>query len=360
LSIIYRSKNNKIIIHKYNIMDLNYSLTWSLTCFIILTLGYTILKSFFNPKTPEDESKKNYGGIILLMYMLITLIAQIISNFSNAKAVCQGSGQPFLKIFLYTLIPYFFIFGSIVLMINIKKGWLNPFSNTIGYVISMKLLKGGKSFNTIFNHYKNGGKDDEEDDDEDYEGDDDDDDEDYEGGDYDENKDKGPTKQMKLLEEICSDNSLLTNELSGDNYEKMMNSILPDLKRDFKKEEGEKAAYGSSKASTSGDRGPDNWGEDAERKGAEEGVDGEDNTGGKENELKKAYDSLFRMVLLKDVIAECVWLLLAGCLAITVQTNIITAIECDYDPATMKAIKKKAEDTYKANKKPVHRQNKVT
>ena len=66
------------------------------------------------------------------------------------------------------------------------------------------------------------------------------------------------------------------------------------------------------------------------------------------------------MVLLKDVIAECVWLLLAGCLAITVQTNIITAIECDYDPATMKAIKKKAEDTHKANKKPVHRQNKVT
>ena len=101
-------------------MDLNYSLTWSLTCFIILTLGYTILKSFFNPKSPSDDSKKNYGGIILLMYMLITLITQIISNFSNAKAVCQGSGQPFLKIFLYTLIPYFFIFGSIVLMINIS------------------------------------------------------------------------------------------------------------------------------------------------------------------------------------------------------------------------------------------------
>ena len=300
-------------------MDLNYSLTWSLTCFIILTLGYTILKSYFNPQSPKDDSKKNYGGIILLIYMLITLIAQIISNFSNAKAVCQGSGQPFLTIFLYTLIPYFFIFGSIILMINIKKGWLNPFSNTIGYVIAMKLFKGGKSFNTILNYYKS--------------------------------KSTGNTQQEGIIEKICSDKSLITNELSGENYESMMNAILPGV-LDGKTNDGDEIARKSSEISK--DKPNQTPSEDPETKVAPEANDV------KQDDLDKAYNSLFRMVLLKDVIAECVWLLLAGCLAISVETNIITAIECDYDPATMKAIKKKAEDTHKANKKPVHMQNKVT
>ena len=288
-------------------MGLNYSLTWSLTCFIILTLGYTIIKASLNPaihlgtERAEDNPKvktNNKGVVVLLMYMLITLIAQIVSNFSNAKSICQGSGQPFLQIFLYTLIPYFFIFGSIVLLINIKKGWLNPFSNTIGYLISMKLLKGNSSFNIIARYFK----------------------------------DKGGDRQKGLIEELCKDKSLVTNELSEDNYPTAMAELFPDINTDLTDDTG--AAPGESSQSEDGDTKEDN--------------DGQDD--GAENGLKAAYKNLFKMVLLKDVIAEGVWFLLAGCLAITVETNIITAIECDYDPATMKAIKTKAEETHKASK----------
>jgi len=298
-------------------MGLNYSLTWSLTCFIILTLGYTIIKASLNPaihlgtERAEDNPKvktNNKGVVVLLMYMLITLIAQIVSNFSNAKSICQGSGQPFLQIFLYTLIPYFFIFGSIVLLINIKKGWLNPFSNTIGYLISMKLLKGNSSFNIIAKYFK----------------------------------DKGDDSQKGLIEELCKDKSLVTNELSEDNYPTAMAELFPDINTDLTDDTG--AAPGESSQSEDGDTKEDN--------------DGQDD--GAENGLKAAYKNLFKMVLLKDVIAEGVWFLLAGCLAITVETNIITAIECDYDPATMKAIKTKAEETHKASKPKVITQTKHT
>ena len=152
--------------------------------------------------------------------------------------------------------PYFFIFGSIVLIINIKRGWLNPFSNTIGYLISMILLKGGKSFNTIATILKNGGND----------------------------------EQKSLIEKICSDKSLVTNELSGDNYAKAMKALFPNIQEHIG------AAVDSSPPSNDSD---DDSKENDEGNSGDEGSEG-----GQNNDLTKAYNYLFRMVLLKDIIAN--------------------------------------------------------
>jgi len=341
-------------------MDLNYSLSWSFTIFIMLTIGYGILKKFFGPRSPDDDTRKNSGGIILLMYMIITLIVQLISNFSNAKSVCEGSSQPFFKIFLYTIMPYFFIFGTIVLLINIKKGWLNPFSNTIGYLIAMIIFKGNKSFNTILNAYR---------------GDSDDD-----------------SEQQRMIKTICKDKSLVSNELSGDNYSGMMNVLFPDIIGRFGKKLGGTSSSETKAEALSGDQtnsdGDDGRGDYSKSNKLEDDTPSdssdEPNSDGTSvdqsktsleqwnqfghvttksegtaaahdepvNDLEKAYNSLFRMVLLKDIVAECIWFLLAGCLAISIETNIITSVECDYDPATIKKQKEEAEKKHRENTKP--------
>ena len=66
------------------------------------------------------------------------------------------------------------------------------------------------------------------------------------------------------------------------------------------------------------------------------------------------------MVLLKDIIAECVWFLLAGFLAISIQSNIITSVECDYDPATITKQKEEADKKRRENKKPEIKYTKET
>lgn len=318
-------------------MDLNYSLTWSFTIFIMLTIGYGILKKFFGPRSPDDDTRKNSGGIILLMYMIITLIVQLVSNFSNAKSVCEGSSQPFFKIFLYTIMPFFFIFGTIVLLINIKKGWLNPFSNTIGYLIAMIIFKGNNSFNTILNAYR---------------GDSDDD-----------------SEQQRMIKTICNDKSLVSNELSGDNYSDMMNVLFPDIIGRFGTTLGGSPPLETKadalRKGVSGDQTNSGSVDDTKHESKSNkpehdtsfvaGTNPEDNKHeieGSVNDLEKAYNSLFRMVLLKDIVSECVWFLLAGCLAISIETNIITSVECDYDPATIKKQKEEAEKKHRENTKP--------
>ena len=135
---------------------------------------------------------------------------------------------------------------------------------------------------------------------------------------------------------ICSDKSLVTNELSGDNYAKAMKALFPNIQEHIG------AAVDSPPSNDS----------DEDSKENDEGNSGDEGSeGGQNNDLTKAYNYLFRMVLLKDIIAESIWLLLAGSLAITIETNMITGIECDYDPEAMKAIKKKAEETHKASQK---------
>jgi hypothetical protein len=174
-----------------------------------------------------------------------------------------------LPIFLYTMFPFFFIFGSIMIMIKINKGWLNPFSNTIGYLIAMKLMGGAKAFQQII--------------------------------------ELAPDSIGKPRE----DTSLWTNTLRKDNYKTKIYNLFeqPEPRTD------------------SGD-------------------------------FDIHYNKLYKMVILKDTISEVIWYLLSGCLAISVTNNIVMNVECDYDPKTMAAIKKTADEKFKNSKKPVILQTK--
>lgn len=135
-------------------MNVAYSLTSSMVIFTIMTIIYGFVKTI-RSKAPSDESSNQSDSAIMLMvYTIIFLISQVVINFINSSVACNNTNQPLLPIFFYTLFPFFFIFGSIMLMLQINKGWLNPFSNTIGYLIAMVGLNGSKEFTELIKNSK--------------------------------------------------------------------------------------------------------------------------------------------------------------------------------------------------------------
>jgi hypothetical protein len=162
-------------------MNVAYSLTASMVIFTVITIIYAVVKTI-SSKAPSDESSNQSDSTILMVYTLIFFISQVVINYMNSRAVCNNTKQSLLPIFLYTLFPFFFIFGSIMLMLQINKGWLNPFSNTIGYLIAMVGLNGSKEFTKLINN-------------------------------------------SKLNEEISTDNLLTINEIHKGNYIEIMKKL---------------------------------------------------------------------------------------------------------------------------------------
>lgn len=231
-------------------MKLAYSLTSSIIFFIIATIAFIAMKYTMTAKTPDSNDS---SWMVQAGYVFVTLLAQLIINFSNAKAICNNSSQSFFKVLLYTLIPYFFILGSIMTLLIVFPGWLSPFSNTIGYLI-VSLLGLNGVFNGLLN--TNG---------------------------------KGP-----LLTKICSDESLIINEMNKNNYTQFMKEM----------------SKGNNVLKSDYDKLPE-------------------------------YNKLFGLINLKNIISEGTWYLLAGCLAISVGSHAIMNLQCDYSAKEMQQISDK-------------------
>ncbi len=100
-------------------------------------------------KTGMATSENPAGKIPLLTVAFLVVLFLMMYSF-NVKEMskhCPPTSQGFaLKSFLYSFIPYVFIMGTMVVILNMMPGWKAPFSNTIGYfivknVIARKLFK---------------------------------------------------------------------------------------------------------------------------------------------------------------------------------------------------------------------------
>ena len=97
--------------------------TASIIFFLLLTLAYSIFK--FYTKSPSMIK------IWTFIYFLVLIIVQFFINLSLTNEIC-GFTQYSIA-FKTTLIPWFFIFGSLNILLMAFPSWLAPFSNTIGY-----------------------------------------------------------------------------------------------------------------------------------------------------------------------------------------------------------------------------------
>jgi hypothetical protein len=112
----------------------------SLLLFIIATIFYFVVL-----KTPkltvsilqDDQGYLSYQKgmyIKLFIYFIIVVLTQFGVNVGSIISTCGGSvSQNIGSAALLTFIPWFFIFGVLLVVLILFPGWKSAFSNVIGY-----------------------------------------------------------------------------------------------------------------------------------------------------------------------------------------------------------------------------------
>ena len=112
----------------------------SLLLFILVTIFYFVVL-----KTPkltvsmlqDDQGYLSYQKglyIKLFIYFMIVVLTQFGVNVSSIISTCGGSvSQNIGSAALLTFIPWFFIFGVLLVVLILFPGWKAAFSNVVGY-----------------------------------------------------------------------------------------------------------------------------------------------------------------------------------------------------------------------------------
>lgn len=98
----------------------------SIIFFLIVTLAYSIFKYY--TKSPSTMK------IWTIIYFSVLIIVQFFINLGLTTEIC-GFSQYSVAL-KQTIIPWLFIFGTINILLISFPNWLNPFSNTIGYLFA--------------------------------------------------------------------------------------------------------------------------------------------------------------------------------------------------------------------------------
>jgi len=98
--------------------------------FSILTLFYGLVKYFMASSYPINDTIVN---VIYGFYVIIAIFIQLTININNSKALCDGKSPQIMGTMINTLVPNLLIFIVVGICIRMFPGWLEPFSNTIGY-----------------------------------------------------------------------------------------------------------------------------------------------------------------------------------------------------------------------------------
>ncbi len=197
-------------------------------------------------------------NIYYFVYIILLIIGEYFISLEASKSLC-GSNQ-WITAFLVSFVPWILIFGVISMLLKIFPGWLIPFSNTFGYIV-ISFAGLSKLIKEIFKPSI-----------------------------------ENPTAEMKGLQEslayIYSDQSLIVNEITVDNFNNFWNKVSPLFKNNVKNN----------------------------------------------MDLKTR---LFNLIRIKFLIAEYIWYLLTGVLVASISYNYLVNSKCDID---VKDMQKRAKD----------------
>lgn len=103
----------------------------------IVLIAVTIAK-INSAKTISAISASRENNIHNIVYILVLIIGSYFINVTISKAMCSQSIQ-WGYILLITLLPWIIIFITLYGILYLFPGWINPFSNTIGYLVILAL-----------------------------------------------------------------------------------------------------------------------------------------------------------------------------------------------------------------------------
>ena len=233
--------------------------------FLFFSLCYFLGRSLISDKFGNRKQLNVVKWVMLGIYLTIVIGLQFADVMAHMKQIC-GNVQTD-KAIMYTFLPNLLIFGLLIMLLFAFPGWKAPFSNTIGYALSLGLgVK--KNFNDLLN--SNMGN--------------------------------------SLLQKITQDKSMIINEITPGNFDLFLsemskNGLLAVTYEDLGKLE-ERANKG-------------------------------DKLNERESTYLDAFKGLYKAVVSKDLIAECLWYLLGGSLVITLTKNTVAEMECEKNKQEM-------------------------
>lgn len=248
----------------------------SILFFLIVTTVLLILKIVLLPSEKLDDFKNSNPvmKIIFIVYILLLFSGNYLINTSVTAELCGGTPQ-WGTTFIITFLPWILIFGIINIVLIIFPGWLIPFSNTFGYfVVGLFGLKDLFNNSIIIPKSKFGNVTQDE-----------------------MKKDITDNKVVaKALQQIYGNESLLINEIprEGDNDSERVESF-------------------------------------------NEFFTTMQNLGifSKKPDTEDAKVQLFKLLKIKDYVAEYIWYLLAGILVSSITYNYIVNVGCNFSSAQM-------------------------
>lgn len=109
--------------------------------FTIITTFYFILNYFVARPSKVDVASKSMTTARLSLsvcYFLLLASSQFLLNLQLTAGMCNGVYHYQTAVYV-TLIPWVLIFGILLLLLAVFPGWLSPFSNTLGYLMTTML-----------------------------------------------------------------------------------------------------------------------------------------------------------------------------------------------------------------------------
>ena len=252
----------------------------------------------------EDKKPSKKGAldaIITVAYFAIIIIIQISINSQTILDKCKGYTQPIGVLFSTTIIPNVLILGLIYFVITLMPSWKYPFSYVFG-MVSSKLRKSWESLRI-------------------------------------EGKETEPGKKISLFMKVWT-------KAFGTESTKFIKKITKENFTEFFRKAFEKGGLlQKPNETTKADmiRICEKE-DDIEYVTALNDIDRANHAGVKQENFENAKNtynsikSIYQYVMRKDLVAQCIWFLLAGFLLMNVTQDTISSIECEYTAEQLREI----------------------
>jgi hypothetical protein len=113
------------------------SATTSMIYFFCLTIiyGFIMIYTTISSETLSLVTINSTNPVFTITYMILLISGTYFINANISKNLCMGNSIQWFSIVSITVIPWIAIFGILYLMLELFPGWINPFSNTIGFLV---------------------------------------------------------------------------------------------------------------------------------------------------------------------------------------------------------------------------------
>ena len=118
---------------------------WFLCCTLLFFIirVVTIPGNLLELTTPSGGYNSFTDKIMSMIYIILVILVMVYLNSEAIKEKCATEKADTYLVFLTTVFPWLSIFGMLYAMLLAMPGWKSPFSNTIGYLITIYFM-GGK------------------------------------------------------------------------------------------------------------------------------------------------------------------------------------------------------------------------